>query len=197
MSQLERLQLGHNRIASIYPSCSPIADLDQDSPKPVEDWNPENHLSLRYLDLQSNDLSDTEELGVLEPLPLLRDLLLAENSLTEGPFPEGELTSSETGTQDPSIASTTANYRLYLAFILPRLTVLDGLPVSPEEKIGALNKYNPHPKVVSAVKHAQAMQRQVRLYAKIKAKDSVKDNRPIVLCGPNGVGKRFVNFQWI
>jgi guanylate kinase len=75
---------------------------------------------------------------------------------------------------------------------LQSLTILDSLPLSHEEKVSAINKYDPPPNVVASIQHAQMQKRQVKLYAKIKATDLLRATRlrPIVLCGPSGVGKR-------
>ncbi|KAJ3087958.1 hypothetical protein HK102_009892 [Quaeritorhiza haematococci] len=83
-------------------------------------------------------------------------------------------------------------YRLWIAFSLPHLTVLDGLPLSPKEKVAALNRYDPPPQVIASVQHAVMLTKQIKLYAKIRAVDLLRCNklRPIVLCGSNGAGKR-------
>ncbi|KAJ3096826.1 hypothetical protein HDU97_005494 [Phlyctochytrium planicorne] len=82
--------------------------------------------------------------------------------------------------------------RLLILHHLPRLTILNSLPVTPIEKVSSLNIHTPPPTVLAAKAHAQAMLRTSRLYARIKAHDLVRAERlrPIVLCGPNGVGKR-------
>lgn len=67
--------------------------------------------------------------------------------------------------------------------------------VSPEEKVAAVNMYDPPPNVVASVQHAAMVKRQVRHYASIRAVDLMRAKRlkPVVLCGPSGVGKRLVN----
>ncbi|KAJ3412442.1 hypothetical protein HDV05_000746 [Chytridiales sp. JEL 0842] len=124
---------------------------------------------LRRIDLDSNALHDPTELQHLTTLPLLTDLTLRKNPM-----------------------STLPNHRLSTAFTLPSLTILDGLPLSYEEKVAALNLHAPPPQVVASLQHAHMQKRQVRLYAKIKAADLMRATRlrPIVLCGPNGAGKR-------
>lgn len=85
LSQLEELYAGQNIVASIE------ADAPSDSHQ-INDWNPDNHPSLRYLDLSDNNLSDSEQVCFLQPLLLLRDLKLVGNPMTKSGFDFGEYT---------------------------------------------------------------------------------------------------------
>ncbi|KAJ3114620.1 hypothetical protein HDU96_001874 [Phlyctochytrium bullatum] len=96
-----------------------------------------------------------------------------------------------TETMDPHVRLFSPS-RLLLLYRLPRLTILDSLPVTCEEKVAALNRHSPPSFVTASLDHAKLIQRQIRQYAKIKAVDLVRAHRlrPLVMCGPNGVGKR-------
>lgn len=87
------------------------------------------------------------------------------------------------------------DYRLGVVFKLLRLGILDSMLVSTEEKVAAENKYNPAEEVVDSVDHASIVKRNAKEYAKIHASDLLasKRLRPVVLCGPSGVGKRTVS----
>ncbi len=78
------------------------------------------------------------------------------------------------------------HYRHHVVFLLQFITVLDGLPVSVEEKVAAINQFDPPPEVVAAAEHRQDVQRQIKQYARIKAGDLALATRfrPIVLAGP-------------
>ncbi|KAJ3300868.1 hypothetical protein HDU76_005994 [Blyttiomyces sp. JEL0837] len=172
---LEELKLSHNSIETL---CGIHA----------------GHKYLRRLDLESNQIDDPDEINQLQCLPFLTELVLKRNPLTVAPA----LTSTPTAVATAAGGDVAAlgigigSYRLSTAFKLQALTVLDGLPLSYEEKVAAINMYDPPPCVVASVQHAVMVQKQARLYAKIKAEDLMRATRlrPIVLCGPNGVGKR-------
>ncbi|KAJ3135377.1 hypothetical protein HK100_002820 [Physocladia obscura] len=85
-----------------------------------------------------------------------------------------------------------ANNRLATAFQLQSLTMLDGRPLTVEEKVAAVNAYNPSASVIASLQHSCLLKRQAKLYAKVKAEDLMRATylRPIVLCGPSGAGKR-------
>jgi hypothetical protein len=82
----------------------------------------------------------------------------------------------------------TSHHRLHLAFLLPKITILDGIPVSVEEKVAAMNRYAPSLYVIESLRHACVVQRQMKEFAVVKQADNIF--RPIVICGPNGAGKR-------
>ncbi|KAI8831413.1 hypothetical protein BC829DRAFT_449357 [Chytridium lagenaria] len=101
-------------------------------------------------------------------------------------------TATSTSSREISPLLIGSPYRLAILYRLPRLTVLDSLPVTCKEKVSALNRHAPPAMVIAAEEHAHRLQRQSRLYARIKTVDLLRAERlrPIVLCGPNGVGKR-------
>jgi hypothetical protein len=134
----------------------------------------DNLKHLQKLDLSGNLLDDAEEIGVLFYLPVLSDLCLKNNPISpmNGPDSHG--------------------YRVTVLNHLPNLSILDGFAVTPEEKVGAKNQWDPPPEVIAASHHADVLKKQIKHYAKIRAVDLMQSSRlrPIVLCGPNGVGKR-------
>lgn len=179
LKDLEVLKIHHNKLHDISTEF---------------DWGPGNHPFLKDFDLSFNNLTNPEEILTLVNSRLLRDLKLEGNPLTEVTIYLEDPTRRKTDmVADKTKNFTnigTSSYRLYILYILPQLSVLDGFAISPEEKISALNQYKPPPKVVSSLEHSRKMQKQLQLYAKIKNLDR-KDIKPIVLCGPSGVGKRY------
>ncbi|KAI9352294.1 hypothetical protein DFJ73DRAFT_830474 [Zopfochytrium polystomum] len=149
-----------------------------------------HHRHLRTLRLESNQISDPSNLVFLQQLHFLTDLFLRDNPI------EANAAVSTTSLSSPKPPETPVSprraYRLAVAFKLQNLTALDGLPLGHEEKVAAVNLHDPPPSVVASVQHASMLKKQTRLYAKIKAEDLMRATRlrPIVLCGPNGVGKR-------
>ncbi|KAJ3151247.1 hypothetical protein HDU89_002086 [Geranomyces variabilis] len=127
--------------------------------------------ALRLIDASYNNLTTpTETFSPLTSLALLRDVDLFGNAVTREP-----------------------GYRLQAIFALSRLRALDGLPVAVEEKVAATNLYSPSPSVVASVQHAAMMKgwglRQMVFIRRVELMRA-KRLRPIVLCGPSGVGKR-------
>lgn len=132
--------------------------------------------SLRLLNIDNNEIPTIESLSPLQTLPLLRDVNLQNNPLTTSP-----------------------TYRPQTIFALQNLTVLDCIPVNAEEKVAAVNLYDPPPSVVASVQHAGFLKRfggvefaggadgirRVELVRRWRL-------RPVVLCGSKGVGKRYV-----
>jgi hypothetical protein len=129
-----------------------------------------NHPCLRIIDLRHNYVEDMAELQYIQDITQLRYLTLTKNPIANGP-----------------------DYRLHLVFHLGHLTVVDGFPVSPEEKVVAVNRFDPPHEVVSALRHNKLLNASSRKYAKIKVAPQVRDvlqQVPLILCGPKGVGKR-------
>ncbi|KAI8916718.1 P-loop containing nucleoside triphosphate hydrolase protein [Powellomyces hirtus] len=170
---LKVLDLRRNRISSLT-GLETLLELEElrVGHNSIETFQSLEHLtSLRLLDAEHNQLSElTEVFPPITHLSLLRDLNLNGNPLKTDPA-----------------------YRLQIVFQLPRLRVLDVLPVSPEEKVAAMNLYSPLPSVVASVQHAAMMKsyglRQMVLISKVDLMRSSR-LRPVVLCGPSGVGKR-------
>eukprot|EP00842_Homolaphlyctis_polyrhiza_P002418 jgi/Hompol1/3177/HPOL_006385-RA len=149
-----------------------------------------DHPTLRLIDIHANELTSLAEVQMLGTLVQLRELNLALNPLACTPvetwLPKNIAAPIHAAAQYPP------SYRLKVVFLLQQLTVLDGFPVTPEEKVAACNVYDPLPHVVVSVQHAHLQKRQAWVYARVKAEDLMRARRlrPVVLCGPNGAGKR-------
>ncbi|KAJ3010372.1 hypothetical protein HKX48_007442 [Thoreauomyces humboldtii] len=169
---LQFLDLRRNQLASLdgIETLSKLEELHL-AHNSITDLSPLTSLaSIRLLSAPSNAIETLAEIVPLVSLPLLRDLDLSNNPLVR-----------EEG------------YRLQTVFQLSQLHVLDALPVSPEEKVKAVNVYNPPPSVVASVQHAAMLKswglRQMVVINKVDLMRA-KRLRPVVLCGPSGVGKR-------
>ncbi|XP_059581727.1 leucine-rich repeat and guanylate kinase domain-containing protein isoform X2 [Alligator mississippiensis] len=90
----------------------------------------EEHYLLEVINLEDNQIADLGELEYIEDLPLLRGLNLLNNPVQEH-----------------------KEYWLLVIFMLLRLTELDNKKITVEEKVAAVNKYDPPPEVVGAKDH--------------------------------------------
>ncbi|XP_072508808.1 leucine-rich repeat and guanylate kinase domain-containing protein isoform X2 [Notamacropus eugenii] len=130
----------------------------------------ENHDFLEIINLEDNKIAELSEIKHIENLPLLRVLNLLKNPLQEK-----------------------ADYWLFVLHTLPRLTELDRRKIKVEEKVEALNKYNPPPEVVAAQDHlthiAYSMMQPQRIFD--STLPSLDAPYPmLVLVGPQSGGKR-------
>ncbi|KAI4886169.1 hypothetical protein NFI96_033331 [Prochilodus magdalenae] len=125
---------------------------------------------LGTINLESNLISEIKEATYVHDLPLLRELNLKGNPVQEQP-----------------------DYRLALMFLLHRITDLDGEAVTAEEKVSAVNKYDPPLEVVAARDHMthmvyQHMQPQVIFDSTLPSLDAPYPM--LILTGPQACGKR-------
>ncbi|XP_054844555.1 leucine-rich repeat and guanylate kinase domain-containing protein [Eublepharis macularius] len=90
----------------------------------------EEHNLLEEINLEDNQIGELGELEYVEALPLLRTLNLLGNPVQQQP-----------------------DYWLLVIFMLLRLTELDHKKITVEEKVAAVNKYDPPPEVVAAQDH--------------------------------------------
>lgn len=122
-------------------------------------------------------------------MPYLRTLMIENNPIEELEpstwLPGGTFPVHPTATYPPSL-------RLHTIFLATKLTVLNSVPVIPEEKVAAMNTYNPPNTVSFSIQHMNNQRLVSKAYATITAGDLLRSKRliPIVLCGPNGAGKR-------
>ncbi|KAJ3220200.1 hypothetical protein HDU67_005526 [Dinochytrium kinnereticum] len=184
LTSLAELRVGRNAIFSLEGIIVPQEpSLDAVTTK--------GHKWLRILDLESNKLDSLEEVERIAGLPMLTELVIRGNPLQKLLQRGGE---DDVGQDDGFNESIRigSGYRLSILYRVPRLVILDSLPVTCEEKVSSQNRHNPPAMVVAAHEHAKRLQRHTRLYARIKAVDLIRAERlrPVVLCGPNGVGKR-------
>lgn len=160
----------------------------------ISDLTPlKNHPCLNILDLLRNKVESLENIALLSTVKNLRNLNIDENPVNDLPnstwIPEihENIPFHQTADYHPT-------FRLKTVFMVPRLSVLNGLPVPIEEKVSAINMYNPPTDVMISLQHAHQQKLGAKAYARIKAEDLMRAKRlrPVVLCGPNGAGKRFV-----
>ncbi|XP_053261714.1 leucine-rich repeat and guanylate kinase domain-containing protein isoform X2 [Podarcis raffonei] len=90
----------------------------------------EEHNLLEEINLEDNRVAELGELEYFESLPLLRVLNLINNPVQEH-----------------------KDYWLLVIFMLLRLTELDHKKITVQEKVAAVNKYDPPPEVVAAQDH--------------------------------------------
>ncbi|XP_051544253.1 leucine-rich repeat and guanylate kinase domain-containing protein [Myxocyprinus asiaticus] len=125
---------------------------------------------LGAVNLESNLISEIKQASHLHYLVLLRDLNLLKNPVQD---------------QD--------DYRMAVIFLLQHLTFLDQQTVTAEEKVSAVNKYDPPLEVVAARDHMthlvyQLMQPQVIFDSTLPSLDAPYPM--LVLTGPQACGKR-------
>uniref|UniRef100_A0A8C9V952 Leucine rich repeats and guanylate kinase domain containing n=1 Tax=Scleropages formosus TaxID=113540 RepID=A0A8C9V952_SCLFO len=130
----------------------------------------ENLDLLGTIDLEGNQVTEIKEVSHLHDLPLLRTLNLQQNPVQDEP-----------------------DYRLAVIFLLQRLTSLDQREVTVEEKVSAVNKYDPPVEVTAARDHMthlvyQLTQPQVLFDSTLPSLDTPYPM--LVLTGPQACGKR-------
>uniref|UniRef100_A0ACB8FM06 Uncharacterized protein n=1 Tax=Sphaerodactylus townsendi TaxID=933632 RepID=A0ACB8FM06_9SAUR len=130
----------------------------------------EDHNLLEEINLEDNQISELGELEYIEDLPLLRTLNLLDNPVQQQP-----------------------DYWLLVIFMLPRLTELDHKKITVEEKVAAVNKYDPPPEVVAAQDHMThimySMMQPQRIYdSTLPSQDAPYPM--LVLTGPLACWKR-------
>ncbi|XP_048875315.1 leucine-rich repeat and guanylate kinase domain-containing protein [Brienomyrus brachyistius] len=125
---------------------------------------------LGVVNLEGNLVREIKEACHLHDLPLLRVLNLQENPVQDQPY-----------------------YRLAVTFLLQRLTTLDQKEVTVEEKVSAMDKFDPPAEVVAAKDHMvhlmyHLMQPQILLNSTLPGLDTPYPM--LVLTGPQACGKR-------
>ncbi|KAM5303837.1 leucine-rich repeat and guanylate kinase domain-containing protein isoform 1-T1 [Glossophaga mutica] len=130
----------------------------------------ESHDFLEVINLEDNKIAELSEIEYIENLPLLRVLNLLRNPIQEK-----------------------SEYWFFVIFMLPRLTELDEKKIKVEEKVTAMNKYNPPPEVVATQDHlihvVHSMMQPQRIFD--STLPSLDAPYPVlVLSGPEACGKR-------
>ncbi|XP_063998818.1 leucine-rich repeat and guanylate kinase domain-containing protein [Pogoniulus pusillus] len=166
------LNLNSNQIEAItgLGSLKTLQKLDLSRNKITSLHGLEEHDLLEVINLEDNQVAELHELECIEELPLLRVLNLLRNPLQEQ-----------------------ADYWLLAIFTLLRLTELDGRKISVEEKVAAVNKYDPPPEVVAARDHMTQV-----MYSMLQPQRILDSTLPsldaaypmLVLVGPLACGKR-------
>ncbi|KAM8979500.1 leucine-rich repeat and guanylate kinase domain-containing protein isoform 2-T2 [Sarcophilus harrisii] len=166
------LCLSNNQIQEItcLENLKVLQNLDLSGNKISSLQGIENHDLLEIINLEDNKIAELSEIKHIENLPLLRVLNLLKNPLQEK-----------------------SDYWLFVLYTLPRLTELDRRKIKVEEKVEAVNKYNPPPEVVAAQDHlthvAYSMMQPQRIFD--STLPSLDAPYPmLVLVGPQSGGKR-------
>jgi hypothetical protein len=90
----------------------------------------QSHPVLGHINLENNEIIDLTDMKYLRDLALLRQLNMKRNPLQDLP-----------------------DYRLSVLFKLPRLTELDTIKVSPDEKVDAANMFDPSLELLATLDH--------------------------------------------
>ncbi|XP_040515883.1 leucine-rich repeat and guanylate kinase domain-containing protein isoform X11 [Gallus gallus] len=130
----------------------------------------EGHDLLEVIDLEDNKIAELSELECIQDLPLLGTLNLLKNPVQEQ-----------------------RDYWLFMIFMLQQLTELDLKKISVEEKVDAVNQYDPPPEVVAAKDHMTQL-----MYSMLQPQRIFDSTLPsldapypmLVLVGPLACGKR-------
>nr|XP_019814663.1 PREDICTED: leucine-rich repeat and guanylate kinase domain-containing protein isoform X1 [Bos indicus] len=145
-----------------------ILDLSQNQISSLQGL--EGHDFLEVINLEDNKVAELGEIEYIENLPLLRVLNLLRNPIREKP-----------------------DYWSFVIFMLLRLTELDQKKIKVDEKISAVNKYNPPPEVVAAQDHMTHVVNSVMQPQRIFDSTLPSLDAPypmLVLAGPQACGKR-------
>ncbi|KAM5205126.1 leucine-rich repeat and guanylate kinase domain-containing protein isoform 3-T3 [Hipposideros larvatus] len=130
----------------------------------------ENHDFLEVIDLEDNKIAELGEIEYIENLRLLRVLNLLRNPVQEK-----------------------SEYWLFVIFMLLQLTELDQKKIKVEEKVAAVNRYNPPPEVVAAEDHMTHVVNSLMQPQRIFDSTLPSLDAPypmLVLAGPQACGKR-------
>ncbi|XP_017198173.1 leucine-rich repeat and guanylate kinase domain-containing protein isoform X3 [Oryctolagus cuniculus] len=130
----------------------------------------ENHDFLEVIHLEDNKIAELSEIYYIENLPILRILNLLRNPIQEK-----------------------SEYWLFVIFTLLRLTELDLKKIKVEEKVAAVNKYDPPPEVVAARDHLTHVVNSTMHPQRIFDSTLPSLDAPypmLVLAGPQACGKR-------
>ncbi|XP_049669719.1 leucine-rich repeat and guanylate kinase domain-containing protein isoform X1 [Accipiter gentilis] len=166
------LNLSSNQIEKVtgLDSLKTLQKLDLSSNKITSLEGLEKHDLLEMINLEDNQIAELRELEYIEDLPLLRVLNLLKNPVQEQ-----------------------RDYWLLVIFMVLQLTELDLKKISVEEKVAAVNKYDPPPEVVAARDHMTHV-----MYSMLQPQRIFDSTLPsldapypmLVLVGPLACGKR-------
>ncbi|KAM9651111.1 LOW QUALITY PROTEIN: leucine-rich repeat and guanylate kinase domain-containing protein [Trichechus inunguis] len=166
------LCLSNNQIEKItgLEDLKALQNLDLSSNQISSLQGLENHDLLEVLNLEDNKIAELRELEYIKNLPLLRVLNLLRNPIQEK-----------------------SDYWFFVIFMLLQLTELDHRKIKVEEKVSAVNKYDPPPEVIAAQDHlthvVNSMMQPQRIFD--STLPSLDAPYPmLILAGPQACGKR-------
>ncbi|XP_075413513.1 leucine-rich repeat and guanylate kinase domain-containing protein [Tenrec ecaudatus] len=172
MLPIKNLCLSNNQIEKItgLESLKVLQKLDLSNNQISSLQGLENHDLLEVLNLEENKIEELREIEYIEKLPLLRILNLLRNPIQEK-----------------------SDYWLFVIFMLLRLTELDHKKIKVEEKVSAVNMYDPPPEVLAAQDHlthiVNSMMQPQRIFD--STLPSLDAPYPmLILAGPQACGKR-------
>jgi Guanylate kinase len=171
LKSLQELIVSHNELTSLHPLTS--------------------HPCLIFLDVQSNLIHDMKNLDDLSTIPTLTNLLIGDNPIVTESTDIWEYKNSF---PLHSNAIFKPSFRLYVLYKVPRLTILDKLATEIEEKVAAMNMYNPDDFVSQSIQHVNIIKILANNPAMVNLKELVKKKKltPVVICGATGVEKRLL-----
>ncbi|XP_040584567.1 leucine-rich repeat and guanylate kinase domain-containing protein isoform X2 [Mesocricetus auratus] len=166
------LCLSHNQIETItgLEELKALQKLDLSYNQISSLQGLENHDLLEVISLEGNKIEELSEIEYIEHLPILRVLNLLRNPI-----------------------QNKSEYWFFVIFMLLRLTELDQQKIKVEEKVAAVNKYDPPPEVVAVQDHmthvVNSMSQPQRIFD--STLPSLDAPYPmLVLTGPAACGKR-------
>lgn len=195
LSGLIMLDLSHNRIKMVdgIGSCQSLRELNL-SHNFVTGTSENLPQSLRVVKLDSNNIADIESVSSLTELPSLCELWLQKNPLEQNKMLDiqPEIPLQEAWCNGTSISQHMYTLNLYLIHLMPKLVVLNGLPVTHKELFRANKTFTPSSKQRDEHRAYVDRIKVLHQYARIKAMDLslATKYRPCVISGPAGVGKR-------
>ncbi|KAF0877769.1 LRGUK protein, partial [Crocuta crocuta] len=166
------LCLSNNQIEKItgleYLKALQMVDLSHNQISSLQGL--ENHDFLEVINLEDNKIAELSEIEYIENLPLLRVVSFLRNPIQEK-----------------------SEYWFFVIFMLLQLTELDQKKIKVEEKVAAVNRYNPPPEVVAAQDHLTHVLNSVMQPQRIFDSTLPRLDAPypiLVLVGPEACGKR-------
>ncbi|NWV27431.1 LRGUK protein, partial [Origma solitaria] len=133
----------------------------------------EGHDLLEVISLEDNQVAELSELEWLKDLPLLRSVNLLKNPLQEK-----------------------EEYWLLAVFKMLQITELDHKKISVEEKVTAVNKWDPPPEIVAAQDHRTQVLFNFQQPQRVLHSTLADELYPmLVLLGPLACGKRELSFK--
>jgi len=176
---LHYLNLSYNRIAAIEKvnKLTRLQHLDLSGNIIVSLKGLEQKPLLDTLDLEDNSITSLDEINFIKKLRSLRCLNLRNNPV-----------------QDE------VDYRRILIFNMQKLTEIDKRPVTVEEKVSAVNLFNPSPEIQASLDHITHTVYQFLQPSCIYESTLPSIEMPypmLVLCGPQACGKRELAHQLV
>uniref|UniRef100_F6YP95 Guanylate kinase-like domain-containing protein n=1 Tax=Ciona intestinalis TaxID=7719 RepID=F6YP95_CIOIN len=169
---LRVLELAHNKLTQIenLETVQQLQELDLSGNNLFSLCGLEGMNDLCLLNCEGNQLSDLAEIQYIESIQSIRTLNFVNNPMVEA-----------------------EEYRKSVIFAMQQITELDGVPVSVEEKVMAVNLFDPPPEVQAALDHITHTVYRFLQPSKIYESTLPSIEMPypmLVLTGPQASGKR-------